>query len=389
MSSSNFGTFARSKTRKFPPQAIDEILSFVHDLDTLKSCTLVCRDWESTAQLYLFSVVHVGGHPPPRRHNPYDIPHPLIPLNELHTFRLQGFIRELRILQSPGNAFLQQLQVILDNGDFRRLKTVMLDQTSLTMTGATMAQVQKLLLSNIRFSGPNGLLALDLSRFSSLEDLLFEGITFLPSTLGPPVNTPPPLQLKTLVIQSCANDVYATLIDTLLLDQSPVNIKHLSRFDNHDNQLIYIADPLDPNARIPCPDTLSMASRAVGHLLKENNVVQHIGLHNVPGQTELLTPTFLCGLRSLVVPMKTLQLKESLQNLCNLLTESKPSASGPLTLILKYPYFTADILRCGHEWIFLDNLAGSHVVKLGGFYGVSGRCFFGGGDLASRWAATI
>ncbi|PBK92477.1 hypothetical protein ARMGADRAFT_1080548 [Armillaria gallica] len=352
--SSNFGTFSPSRKESFPPQTINEILSFVHDSNTLKSCTLVCRDWEATAQLYLFSVVHVGGHPPPRRPNPYNIPHPLIPLHELQIFRHQGFIRELRVLQSPGNAFLQQLQVVIDNGDFRRLKAVMLDQTSLTMTGS--------------FVGPNGLLALDFSRFSSLEDLRFEGMTFLPpppppTPQGPPANTPIPLQLKTLVIRSCTNDVYAKLIKALLLGQSPVDIKHLSRFDNHDNQLIYVENPPASNIWVSCPNTLSTASEAVGCLLQENNDLQHIGLHAVHGQTELLTPTLFRGLRSLVLPMEIPKLKESLQKLCNLL-ESRSPESGSLTLIFKYPYFTADILRCGHEWISLDKLTDSRVVKL-------------------------
>ncbi len=290
--SSNFGTFSPSRKESFPPQTINEILSFVHDSNTLKSCTLVCRDWESTAQLYLFSVVHVGGHPPPRRPNPYNIPHPLIPLHELQIFRYQGFIRELRVLQSPGNAFLQQLQVVIDNGDFRRLKAVMLDQTSLTMTGRAMTQIPRLILSNVSFVGPNGLLALDFSRFSSLEDLRFEGITFLPpppppppTPQGPPANTPIPLQLKTLVIRSCTNDVYAKLIKALLLAHSPVDIKHLSRFDNHDNQLIYVENPPGSNIWVPCPNTLSTASEAVGCLLQKNKNLQHISLHNVHGQT--------------------------------------------------------------------------------------------------------
>ncbi|SJL08486.1 uncharacterized protein ARMOST_11850 [Armillaria ostoyae] len=312
--SSNFGTFSPSRTGSFPPQTINEILSFVHDSCTLKSCTLVCRDWESTAQLYLFSVVHI--------------------------FRHQGFIRELRVLQSPGNAFLQQLQVVLDNGDFRRFKTVMLDQTSLTMTGRTMAQIPRLILSNVRFVGANGLLGLDFSRFGSLEDLRFEGITFLPpppTPQGPPANTPIPRQLKTL---------------------SPVDIKHLSRFDNHDNQLIYVVGPPGSNFRVPCPNTLGMASAAVGRLLRENNDLQYIGLHAAHGQTEILTPTLFRGLRSLVLPMEIPKLKESLQKLCNLLE------SGPLTLVFKYPYFTADILRCGHEWVSLNKLTDSRVVKL-------------------------
>ncbi|PBK71600.1 hypothetical protein ARMSODRAFT_954392 [Armillaria solidipes] len=363
--SSNFGTFSPSRKESFPPQTINEILSFVHDSTTLKSCTLVCRDWESTAQLYLFSVVHVGGYPP-RRHNPYNIPHPLIPLHELHIFRRQSFIRELRVLQAPNNAFLQHLQFVLDNGDFRRLKAVVLDQTSLTMTGRTMAQIPRLILSNVSFAGPNRLLGLDFSRFGSLEDLRFERITFLPPPpppQGPPANTPIPLQLKTLVIRSCTNDVYATLIKTLLLGQSPVDIKHLSRFDNHDNQLIYVGPP-GSNFRVPCPNTLSMASGAVGRLLQANNDLQHIGLHAVHDQTEFLTPTLFRGLRSFVSPLEISKLKESLQKLCNLLTTSRSPESGPLTLIFKYPYFTADILRCSHEWISLDKLTDSHVVKL-------------------------
>ncbi|KAK0433403.1 hypothetical protein EV421DRAFT_1844652, partial [Armillaria borealis] len=321
---------------------INKILSFVHDSNTLKSCTL----------LYLFSVIHVGGHPP-RHHNPYNVPHPLIPLHELHIFRCQSFIRELRILQAPNNAFLQHLQFVLDNGDFRRLKAVVLDQTSLTMTGRTMAQIPRLILSNVSFAGPNGLLGLDFSRFGSLEDLRFEGITFLtppPTPQGPPANTPIPRQLKMLVIRSCTNDVYAKLIDTLL-KRSHVDIKHLSRFDNHDNQLIYVEDPPGSNIRIPCPNTLRITSRAVRDLLQENSDLQHIGLHAVHGQTELLTPTLFRGLRSLVLPMEIPNLKESPE-------------SGPLTLIFKYPYFTADILRCGHEWIALDQLTDSRVVKL-------------------------
>ncbi|SJL08543.1 uncharacterized protein ARMOST_11909 [Armillaria ostoyae] len=363
--SSNFGTFSPSRKESFPPQTINEILSFVHDSNTLKSCTLVCRDWESTAQLYLFSVVHVGGYPP-RRHNPYNIPHPLIPLHELHIFRRQSFIRELHVLQAPNNAFLQHLQFVLDNGDFRRLKAVVLDQTSLTMTGRTMAQIPRLILSNVSFAGPNGLLALDFSRFGSLEDLRFEGITFLtppPTPQGPPANMPIPRQLKTLVIRSCTNEVYAKLIDTLLLKRSPVDIKHLSRFDNHDNQLIYVGGPPGSNFRVPCPNTQSKASGAVGRLLEANNDLQHIGLHAVHGQTELLTPTLFRGLRSLVLPMEIPNLKESLQKLCNLL-ESRSPESGPLTLIFKYPFFTADILRCSHEWIALDKLTDSRVVKL-------------------------
>ncbi|PBK71621.1 hypothetical protein ARMSODRAFT_954423 [Armillaria solidipes] len=319
--SSNFGTFSPSRKESFPPQTINEILSFVHDSNTLKSCTLVCRDWESTAQLYLFSVLRVGGHPP-RRHNPYNVPHPLIPFHELQIFRHQGFIRKLR-----------HLQVVLDNGDFRRLKTVMLDQTSLTMTGRTMAQIPRLILSNVSFAGPNGLLALDFSRFGSLEDLRFEGVTFLPpppTSQGPPANAPLPLQLKTLVIRS--------------------------RFDNHDNQIIYVVDP-GSNLSVPCPNTLGMASEAVRHLLEENSDLQHVSLHNVHGQTELLTPILFRGLRSLVLPMEIPKLKESLQKLCNLLTEA-------LDLDIQYPYFTANIFRCGHEWISLDKLTDSRVVKL-------------------------
>ncbi|KAK0430499.1 hypothetical protein EV421DRAFT_1858465 [Armillaria borealis] len=260
--SSNFGTFSPSRKESFPPQTINEILSFVHDSNTLKSCTLVCRDWESTAQLYLFSVIHVGGHPP-RHHNPYNVPHPLIPLHELHIFRRQSFIRELRVLQAPNNAFLQHLQFVLDNGDFRRLKAVVLDQTSLTMTGRTMAQIPRLILSNVSFAGPNGLLGLDFSRFGSSEDLRFEGIAFLsppPTSQGPPANAPLLLQLKTL-------------------------------------------DP-GSNLSVPCPNTLGMASEAVRHLLEKNSDSQHISLHNVHGQTELLTPSLFRGLRSLVLPME-------------------------------------------------------------------------------------
>ncbi|KAK0213581.1 hypothetical protein IW262DRAFT_1410354 [Armillaria fumosa] len=362
--SSNFGTFSPNKKESFPPQAINEILSFVHDSNTLKSCTLVCRDWEYTAQLYHFSVVHVGGHPLHRRHNPYNTPHALIPLDELHIFRHQGFIRELCILQAPNNAFLQYLQFVLDNGDFRRLKTVTLDQTSLTMTGSTMAQIPRLRLSNVSFVGANGLLAFDFSRFSSLEDLRFEGITFLPPPPTPQgLNTAIPLQLKTLVIRSCTNDVYARLIHTLLLGHSPVDIGHLSRFDNHDNRLIYVEIPPGSNIRVPCPDTLSRASKAVRHLVEKNKNLEHISLHNVRGQIELLTPALIRGLRSLLLPMEIPKLKESLQKLCNLL-ESRSPEPGLLTLILKYPYFTADILRCGHEWIALDKLTDSRAVKL-------------------------
>ncbi|KAK0189846.1 hypothetical protein F5146DRAFT_1002043 [Armillaria mellea] len=283
--SSNFGTFSSSGNGRFPPQTIDEILSFVHDSNTLKSCSLVCRDWESTAQLYLFSVVHVGGHPP-RPHNPYNVPHSLIPLHELHLFRHQGFVRELRILQVPNNAFLQLLQLVLDNGDFRRLKAVKLDQTSLAIAGRAMAQIPRLILSNVSFVGTDGLRTFDFSRFSSLGDLRFEGITFFsppPNPQEPPANTSIPLQLKTLVIRSCTNDVYATLIDTLLSERSPVDIKHLTRFDNHDNQLIYVVG--GSNFKVSCPNTLKKASKVIGRLLQENKGLQHIGLHAVHDQT--------------------------------------------------------------------------------------------------------
>ncbi|KAK0497842.1 hypothetical protein EDD18DRAFT_1159713 [Armillaria luteobubalina] len=363
--SSNFGAFSTNRKESFPSQAITEILAFVHDPNTLKSCTLVCRDWEYTAQLYLFSVVHVGGHPPHRRHNPYNLPHTLIPLDELHIFRHQGLVRELRILQAPNDAFLQHLQSVLDNGDFRRLKSVMLDQTSLNMTGSTMARIPRLRLSNVGFVGTEGLLAFDSSRFRSLEDLRFEGITFLPPSPTPQrLNMLVPLRLKTLVIRSCTNDVYARLVHTLLLGHSPVDIMHLSRFDNHDNRLVYVENPLGTNIRVPCPDTLRRASEAVREMVKRNRDLEHISLHNVRGQTELLTPALIRGLRSLVLPMETPKLKESLQRLCSLLESRSPEPGELLTLILKYQYFTADILQCGYEWMALDRLTDSRAVKL-------------------------